>query len=864
MFSFGLARLTSPSKRQGGLPSAELLCLLAALCSVAAGSLVLFGWSNGIEVLKRVDPSLVAMNPATAVCFTLGGIAIGLNQFGCRAAALGAGTAIVTVAAAKLLDIAFGGVPVDRLLFADLLDEGSGFQPNRMAPNTAVAFLLVGIALVCVLGKSRTSQLFSQGLGIAVLLISMFALVGYAFNIDRLSSVGPFNPMAVHTGAGLLMVGFGILSLTRQTGLMLVLDDRGPAGSMARTVLPLAIAIPIAVGAGGLWGQHHGYYGTEAGVALQVIANVVVTSALLVSSILALYRSDCARKDREQALKRSEHFNRTINEASPDCVSLLDVEGKVVFSNEAALRAYGVGSDTELVGRPWGSRLDPNAEAARDAAFAAAQAGGVGRITLMLPGAAGEPLWFESLVSKLSDAENQLIRFIVMSRDITEQKRVEQQVRWTATHDAMTQLPNRSLFQARLDQLTAEGDRADFALLLLDIDDFKQVNDTLGHDAGDALLTTVGERLRQAVRPEDFVARLGGDEFAIILEGVRSEAGATSAGAKILESLREPWIYAGRVDDCRVSIGASIAKMHGSHASELLKNADVALYAAKAQERGQLALFQPKMRADMQRRSSKISIARHALEERLIVPFYQPKVDLRNGGLIGFEALLRWRHPTHGIQLPSTIDAAFEDHELAQQLTDRILSQSLADMRRWLDARVNFGHVAVNVAAADFKQRDFAERLLKRLDSCSIPRSCLQVEVTETVFLGRGAEYVERALKTLSAGGIRIALDDFGTGYASLSHLKQFPVDIIKIDRSFLEEVHRDEHNAAIIRTVVSLGRSLDLDVVAEGVETAVQEDYLISQGCRFAQGYLYGKAMPATRVPGVVGSSADKASKAA
>ncbi len=863
MFSFGLTSLTSPSKRQGGLPSAELLCLLAALCSVAAGSLVLFGWSNGIEVLKRVDLTLVAMNPATAVCFILGGIAIGLNQFGCRAAALGAGTAIATVAAAKLLDIAFGGVPVDRLLFADLLDAGSGFQPNRMAPNTAVAFLLVGIALVCVLGKSRTSQLLSQGLGIAVLLISMFALVGYAFNIDDLSGVGPFNPMAVHTGAGLLMVGFGILCLTRQTGLMLVLNDRGPAGSMARTVLPLAIAIPIAVGAGRLWGQHHGYYGTEAGVALQVIANVVVTSALLVSSILALYRSDCARMEREQALKQSEHFNRTINEASPDCVSLLDVEGKVVFSNEAALRAYGIRSDSDLVGRPWGSRLDPSAAAARDAALAAARAGGVGRITLSLAGAAGELLWFESLVSKLTDAEDQLNRFIVMSRDITEQKRVEQQVRWTASHDAMTQLPNRALFQARLDQLTAEGDRADFALLLLDIDDFKQVNDTLGHDAGDALLTTVGDRLRNAVRPEDFVARLGGDEFAIILEGVRSEAGATSAGAKILESLREPWIYAGRVSDCRVSIGVSIARMHG-HASELLKNADIALYAAKMQERGQLALFQPKMRADMQRRSSKISVARHALEEGLIVPFYQPKVDLRNGGLIGFEALLRWRHPTHGIQLPSTIDAAFEDHELAQQLTDRILSQSLADMRRWLDAGVEFGHVAVNLAAADFKQREFAERLLERLDSCSIPRSCLQVEVTETVFLGRGAEYVERALKTLSAGGIRIALDDFGTGYASLSHLKQFPVDIVKIDRSFLEELHKDEHNAAIVRTVVSLGRSLDLDVVAEGVETAVQEDYLISQGCRFAQGYLYGKAMPATRVPGVVRSSVDKSSKAA
>jgi len=485
-------------------------------------------------------------------------------------------------------------------------------------------------------------------------------------------------------------------------------------------------------------------------------------------------------------------------------------------------------------------------------------------VTIWLQNARNEEKWFESLISKLPDDNGQAIQFIVLSRDITHQKQVEDEVRWTATHDALTKLPNRSLFQEKLDGLAEGRARSRFALLLLDIDDFKLVNDTLGHDAGDSLLITVADRVRRAVRPGDFIARLGGDEFAVILSGIRSEAGTAAAVEKILETLKEPWVYDGRVGDCRVSIGASMWPDQGKEASELLKNADIALYAAKVQERGKLAIFEPSMRDEMQRRSSKMTLARNALHQDLIAPFYQPKVELISGKLVGFEALLRWRHPTRGVQMPATIDAAFEDLELARQLTDRIFNHVLSDMRRWLDSGVDFGHVAINVTAADFKQKGFPELLLSRLDAHALPRECLEVEVTETVFLGRGAEYVEEALKTLSKGGIRIALDDFGTGYASLSHLKQFPVDIVKIDRSFLKDINEDTHNTAIIRTVIGLGRSLGLDVVAEGVETLDQQSYLIGQGCKLGQGYLYGKAAPAARVPGMIASAAAKALKAA
>jgi diguanylate cyclase (GGDEF)-like protein len=437
---------------------------------------------------------------------------------------------------------------------------------------------------------------------------------------------------------------------------------------------------------------------------------------------------------------------------------------------------------------------------------------------------------------------------------VTHQKQSEERVRWIANHDPLTGLPNRLLFQERLDYITGD-DTVDsgFALLLLDVDDFKRVNDTLGHDAGDSLLCAFAERLRAATRADDFVARLGGDEFAVILNGVTRPEDVRSAGDAILAELRQPHIHAGRILDCNASIGASLYPAHGTGRTELLKHSDIALYVAKASWRGNLRIFDAGMRSEMQTRLSMLGIAREALREDLIVPFYQPKIDLRTGEVAGFEALLRWRHQNRGIQSPDSIAAAFEDLSTAAAISDRMVEKVIADMRRWLDEGIAFGHVAVNSAAAEFRKGDFAESLLERLHKGGIPPERLQLEVTETVFLGRGADYVERALKTLSNAGVQIALDDFGTGYASLSHLKQFPVDVLKIDRSFIADLGQDPDAAAIIRAVINLGHSLDIEVVGEGIETPEQAQRLTNKGCHFGQGHLYSPAVCAADVPGIV-----------
>lgn len=446
-------------------------------------------------------------------------------------------------------------------------------------------------------------------------------------------------------------------------------------------------------------------------------------------------------------------------------------------------------------------------------------------------------------------------RIIMTVRDVTEEKTAEQRVRWIASHDELTRLANRMKFQEKLDQAVcfARANKRAVGVLSLDLDDFKHVNDTLGHDVGDALLKMIADRLRQVARAAHTVARLGGDEFAIVLPELQSEMELIQLSQAILQQMREPFVHEGRILDCRVSCGTAIFPLHCRTTDELLKNADIALYAAKDAGGAKAEMFEPKMREDIQRRRSMVHMARSAIRTDRIVPYYQPKLDLARGTVEGFEALLRWRMPSGRIGQPAALEAAFEDLEVAAAISDCIIGRVISDMRGWLDSGIPFKHVAVNASAAEFRSDAFAERVLEQLRRAAIPTCHFQLEVTETVFLGRGAEYVHRALALLNSQGVKIALDDFGTGYASLRHLKQFPVDIIKIDQSFVRDMDVNPDDEAIVRAVINLGRSLGIAVVAEGIEVPVQAEQLMQLGCEFGQGFLFSKAVPASRVQALI-----------
>ncbi len=464
----------------------------------------------------------------------------------------------------------------------------------------------------------------------------------------------------------------------------------------------------------------------------------------------------------------------------------------------------------------------------------------------------GEERWIKTGGWRIEAPSGKLSRVLVTIRDVTEERTAEERIRFAAHHDALTGLPNRAAFGERLEHAIAQARRLGnrLALVLFDVDHLKETNDTVGHDAGDVVLRTFGERLRATLGEHCTLARLGGDEFAAVIEGDDDVQQVIARVQAALRVVREPLAHEGRILDCQATAGGSLFPGDGATAAELLKTADIALYAAKAQTRGSLLTFQPQMRADLQRRSSMLSIARDAVRDDRIVPHYQPKVALDTGHVCGFEALLRWRHATLGAQPPATIAAAFEDYELAVGLSERMLEGIVGDMRRWLDDGVEFGRIAFNLSPAEFRREDLADRILGRLARAQVPVERLELEVTETVFVGRGAEYVATTLETFSRAGVHIALDDFGTGYASLTHLKAFPVHTIKIDKSFVSNLDSDPGDAAIIDAVVALGHRLGMSVVAEGVETAAQARYLLAQGCDMAQGYLFGKSVPRARVP--------------
>ncbi len=423
-----------------------------------------------------------------------------------------------------------------------------------------------------------------------------------------------------------------------------------------------------------------------------------------------------------------------------------------------------------------------------------------------------------------------------------------------AYHDALTGLPNRPLFMDRLIIALAQASRAHqkLAVFFLDLDRFKDINDSLGHTTGDALLKAVAERVRRCVREGDTVARFGGDEFTLMIPRIENIEDAAKIAQKIIETLKIPFIIGERELFVTTSIGVSISPGDGSDPETLVRNADTAMYRAKDQGRDNYQLYAPAMNARALERLALENLLRKAVGQNELVLFYQPQVDARTRAVIGVEALIRWRHPELGLLSPAIFIGVAESSGLIVPIGEWIMRTACRQIKLWQRRIDHDIRVSVNLSARQFQQPDLVDMIRSAIEDAGIQPSSLEVEITESNAM-QNAENTMYTLRELKSLGVRISMDDFGTGYSSLNYLKRFPIDTLKLDKSFVKDVNTDPSDAAIVSAVIRMAHSLKLEVVAEGVERDEQLEFLVRENCDTIQGFLFSQPLPVEQLESFV-----------
>ncbi len=579
--------------------------------------------------------------------------------------------------------------------------------------------------------------------------------------------------------------------------------------------------------------DHFGPWGFTVGLA--------PVAALQINLVILARRTAAHEREREAAdetLRTSERSFRVLFASNPHPMWVIDAATLgFVAVNDAAVAQYGYSTEEFLT-----SRLsDITASQGIERRWNPATEPSVRRLQQRHRLRGGDLIEVE-ISAHATEFEGR-DTVLVLAQDITERVRLEEQLRDQALHDPLTRLPNRLLLQDRIDHALARQRRSQrpFALLLLDLDNFKSVNDSLGHAAGDHLLVAVAQRLTGCLRASDSAARLGGDEFAILLEDITGAEHVAPVADRLVEALRQPFTVEQREIFLGVSIGVAISDASCQSPDEMLRDADLAMYAAKAQGRGRHVVFSPRMREAALDRVALEHDLRRAVTAGDLHLVYQPQVDLRSGATVGVEALVRWRHPVHGMVPPDRFIPLAEEAGLIGPLDAWVLETACAQTSAWRAAGAGGLRVAVNLSGTEFEDGELVERVAEVLERHGLLPSDLELEITERVAVQQQRSARE-TLDRLRAMGVLIAIDDFGTGYSMLASLRQFPGDKLKIDRSFVQEIADRHDRAPLVAAIVAMGHGLGLEVIAEGVETEEQLAVLRRLGCDGAQGYLLGR----------------------
>jgi len=574
--------------------------------------------------------------------------------------------------------------------------------------------------------------------------------------------------------------------------------------------------------------------------------------AMNLSFALDNFQREEARRAAEAALRESETRFRDFAAAAGEYVWEADLDGRMRYVSSRVQSVWGY-SDQELIGRSPAEFMPPGeAERVRDwLSHNQRPDGSYSDLEHMIVNRQGETRWLLINAVGLFDSAGQRIGQRGTGREITDRKMAEARISYLATRDPLTELPNRVLFNDRLEQgiVAARRTGQSLALLFIDLDRFKNINDSLGHQVGDLLLKEVANRMQSCIRKGDTLSRLGGDEFVVTLEGLQQAEDASQVAGKIIKALARPCEIAGHTLNTSCSIGISIFPLDADDDRALMKNADTAMYHAKEKGRNNYQFFSPEMNVRAVERHTLETALRVGLERQEFTLYYQPQVDMRTSKVVGVEALLRWQHPERGLLSPATFILVAEESGLIEPIGQWALRTACQRAKAWLDAGYPPLKVAVNISSRQLiHPREFARGISRILNATGLDPRFLELEMTESLLVQNAEENIA-VLRRLGQDGVRIAVDDFGTGYSSLSYLRQLPIDTLKIDRSFVRDIETDPEDMAIIQAIIAMAHSLSLQVTAEGVETRGQLEALERLGCDEYQGYLFSRPLPAEEI---------------
>jgi diguanylate cyclase (GGDEF)-like protein/PAS domain S-box-containing protein len=581
-------------------------------------------------------------------------------------------------------------------------------------------------------------------------------------------------------------------------------------------------------------GEHYWDYGS---------ISPVMNAKGEITHYVALQEDITAQKESEQELRL---HSRAV-EQSPTSVIITDSTGTIVYVNPTFTEITGFTFDEVVGQKPSMLKSGQTEEHVYHDLWSVIKSGKTWRGALMNKKKNGELFWESTSISAVTDAEGTITHYVAVKEDVTEHKKAEATIHYLAHHDSLTGLANRTLFQSRLHDAIAQAKRTgkQFALLVIDLDNFKNINDTLGHPVGDVLLQKAAVELNRCVRETDTVARLGGDEFAVVATNLTGTADAATIADTVIRAFSKPFVVGGTEVHTGTSIGISIYPTDDESPDKLLGHADMALYHAKSLGRMNFQFFSQEMNLEIHRRRTLEVELRRAIEAGELHLHFQPKLDCDSLDVIGVEALCRWSHPDHGTVSPDEFISVAENSGLILPLGEQVLRKACSQWREWQNAGLPPIPIAVNLSAAQLKHLDFMTLVLQIVEETGIEPSQLELEITESMVIDNIESAIE-ILRRLQEHEVRLSMDDFGTGYSSLSYLKRLPIHSIKIDKSFVQDITNDSDSKFISQAIVMLGKSLNLTVVAEGVETDEQFDYFKGLGCDAMQGYLVCPPLPA------------------